>query len=196
MLIHIPIDIITYNLKAEKLKTGAKDYPPWDKSNFIKTATVLASLFFWLFFLVWPILHFLDWDSFILFFNFEIPFVGIPFQITGMILIAFGIIIAIIGRVSRGTKAISWGVPKSLTVKGGFQLVRHPLYASYCYYFIGLPLAMFNYLLFLLVLGVIGYYFTAKYEERILVEEFGEGYCEYQKKVGMLIPLIGKKGKK
>jgi len=195
LLVHIPLDIITYNSKGEKLKTGAKEYPPWDKSNFIKIATVLSSLFFWLFFLVWPILHFLEWDEFILFFNFEILFVGVIFQIIGMILVAFGTVIAIIGRISRGTKAISWGVPKSLTVKGGFRLVRHPLYASYCYYFIGLPLAMFNYLLFPLMLGIIGYYFTAIYEERILVEEFGEEYVEYQKKVGMLIPLIGKKRK-
>ena len=80
-------------------------------------------------------------------------------------------------------------------MKGGFRLVRHPLYASYCYYFIGLPLAMFNYLLFPLILGIIGYYFTAIYEERILVEEFGEEYIEYRKKVGMFIPLIGKQRK-
>jgi len=195
LLVHIPLDIITYNSKEEKFKKGAKEYPPWDKANFIKIVTVFSSLFFWLFFLVWPLLHFLGWDNFMLFFNFEIPFVGIPFQIIGLILVSFGTIIAIIGRISRGTKAISWGVPKNLTVNRGFRFVRHPLYASYCYYFIGLPLAMFNYLLFPLMLGIIGYYFTAIYEERILVEEFGEEYIEYQEEVGMLIPLIGKKKK-
>ena len=52
---------------------------------------------------------------------------------------------------------------------------------------------MQNFLLIPLILGIFGYYFTAKYEERILEKEFGEDYQSYQRKVGMLLPLIGRR---
>jgi len=193
LLTHIPIDAITFFSKNEKYKAEAKEYPAWDKSKFIAIITVGASLFFWVFFLIWPILHLLGWDNFILFFNFEIPYVSIYLQIFGMVLVALGTLIAIIGRFSRGTIAISWGVPKKLTVIGMFRIIRHPLYSSYCFYFIGMPIMMQNFLLIPLILGVLGYYLSAVYEEKILVEEFGEEYIDYQKKVGMLIPFIGRK---
>ena len=193
LIIHIPLDILTYLSKENKYKEGAKDYPAWDKSVFIKIITIFTSLLFWLFFLVWPILHLVGWDGFVMFFNFNIPYVGDSFQIIGMVLVALGTLIAIVGRISRGSNAVSWGVPKELTTKGGFKIIRHPLYASYCYYFIGIPLAMLNFILIPLLLGIIGYYFTAVYEEKILLEEFGEEYINYQEKVGMLMPFIGRK---
>lgn len=193
MLIHIPLDLITYRRKTEGYKEDAKDYPAWEDQNFTKIITVITSLVFWVFVIFWPILHIFDIDDFILFFNFAIPYVDEVFQIIGLVLVGLGTFIASIGRISRSTKAISWGVPKELTKKWGFRIVRHPLYASYCYYFIGIPLAMLNYLLIPLILGIFGYYLTAVYEEKILVREFGEEYIEYQKKVGMLVPFIGRR---
>ncbi|MBN1328028.1 MAG: isoprenylcysteine carboxylmethyltransferase family protein [Candidatus Heimdallarchaeota archaeon] len=191
-IIHIPLDILSFKDKREKYKEGAKEYSPWENQNLTKIITVIASIYFWIFSALWPILHLLSWDNFIMIFNFEIPIVGKAFQIVGMIIIGFGTFIACIGRIARKTKAISWGVPKKLTVKLGFSVVRHPLYASYCYYFLGIPLTMMNYLLIPLVVGIIGYYYTTKYEEEILVEEFGDEYIAYQRKVGMLIPFIGR----
>ena len=193
LIIHLPLDILTFRTKDEKYKEEAKEYPPWDKKNTIKIITVVASILFWIFFIGWPILHLLSWDNFILFFNFQIPIVGTYIQIVGMILVSLGTLIAIIGRYSRGKTAISWGVPKKLTIRGGFRIVRHPLYASYCYFFLGLPLVVSNYLLLPLILGIIGYYYSALYEEKILVEEFGNEYRAYQEKVGMLVPFFGRK---
>ena len=190
---HLPIDILTLRTKNKKYKEEAKEYPPWDNKNFVKITTVVASVLFWLFFIGWPLLHLLSWDNFILFFSFQIPIIGTYIQIFGMVLVVLGTLIAIIRRYSRGKTAISWGVPNKLTIKGGFRIVRHPLYASYCYFFLGLPLLMLNYLLLPLLLGIIGYYYSALYEERILIEEFGDEYLTYQKKVGMLVPFIGKK---
>ena len=165
LLTHIPLDILTFFSKNEKYKAEAKEYPAWDKSNFTKVITIVASLFFWVFFLIWPILHLLMWDNFILFFNFVIPYVTIYLQIFGMILVALGSLIAITGRFSRGTKAISWGVPKKLTINGMFRFIRHPLYSSYCFYFIGIPIMMLNFLLIPLILGIIGYYFGATFRK-------------------------------
>ena len=190
---HIPLDIITFSKKIERHKEGAEDYPAWKGQNFVKVITVFTSIFFWIFFIFWPLLHLIKVDNFILFFNFSLPVVGNAFQICGLVLVGFGTLIAIIGRISRGVKAISWGVPKELTIKGGFRIVRHPLYSSYCFYFVGFPLAMLNFLLIPLILGIIGYYYSAKYEEEILVKEFGDEYINYQSEVGMFLPLIGRK---
>lgn len=194
LLIHLPLDLLTLINQREKRKEEAEEYPPWEEGkNIIKIITVFTSLYFWTFFLGWPILHLLQWDGFILFFNFQIPYIGKALQYIGLILIGGGTLIACIGRIARGIKAISWGVPKELTTNLGFRIVRHPLYASYCNYFLGIPLAMLNFLLLSLLPGIIGYFFTAKYEESILIKEFGEDYKEYQKKVGMLIPFVGRR---
>ncbi|NHJ85264.1 MAG: isoprenylcysteine carboxylmethyltransferase family protein [Asgard group archaeon] len=194
MLIHIPLDILTIVKKTKREKSGAKEYPAWEKGkNVIKIITILTSVIYWIFFIIWPIIHFLEWDAFILFFNFEIPYVSEVFQYIGLILTSIGTFIACLGRISRSIYAISWGVPNKLTTHLGFKIVRHPLYSSYILYFVGIPLAMQNYLLIPLVLGIIGYVFTAKYEEQILLLEFGEEYKEYQRKVGMLLPFIGRR---
>ncbi len=191
-LIHIPLDILTLRDKQEKYKENAKEYSAWGNQNLVKIITVITSIYFWVFSVLWPVLHIFTWDNFVMICNFEIPIAGEAFQYIGMVIIGFGTIIACLGRIARKTQAISWGVPNKLTVKLGFRIVRHPLYASYCYYFLGIPLAMMNYLLLPLILGIIGYYFTAKYEEEILLQEFGEEYFAYQKKVGMLLPFIGR----
>ncbi|MFW9924820.1 MAG: methyltransferase family protein [Candidatus Thorarchaeota archaeon] len=192
-LIHIPIDIITIIRKKERIKTEAPEYPAWKKNDFAKISTLISSFLFWLFFTLWPLLHLLAIDSFILFFNFVVPYIGTTLQIIGLILVNLGTIIACFGRISRGLMAISWGVPKQLTTKLAFRVVRHPLYSSYCLFFLGFPLAMMNYLFLPLFFGILGYYLTAKYEEEILIKEFGEEYMEYQRKVGMLLPFIGRR---
>jgi len=193
--IHLPLDILTQVKNKNREKKG-KNYPPWgEKKLFVKIITVIASLFFWAFICCWPILHFLHWDGFVIFFNYEIPYISTTLQYLGAVLTCWATIIACLGRISRSIYAISWGVPQQLTIKGGFRIVRHPLYASYCYYFLGLPLLFPNYFLLILLPGIYGYYRTAKYEEEILLEEFGEEYRNYQKKVGMLLPFIGRKKK-
>ena len=196
LLIHIPLDILTLLNEKEKRKTGAKSYPPWEKGKFFtKIITILISIYFWIFFTGWPVAHFFKFDQDFLNYNFEIPF-GEAIRYIGLFLIGAGTFIAVMGRIARGRRAISWGVPEKLSTNLGFGIVRHPLYASYCYYFIGIPLAMQNYLLIPMIFGVIGYYSITVYEERILEEEFGDVYREYQRNVGMLIPFIGKKRKR
>jgi protein-S-isoprenylcysteine O-methyltransferase Ste14 len=192
--VHLPLDIITQLRADQKTKEGAKDYPPWQEGKqIIKIITVITSLLFWAFFILWPPLHLLNWDGFILLFSFNIPVIGLIIHYIGLVLLSLGTVVAIAGRISRGIQAISWGVPKDLTTKGAYSIVRHPLYSSYCLYFLGFPLALQNYLLIPLAFGIIGYYFTAKYEEKILVNEFGEEYKIYQRKVGMLVPFLGRR---
>ncbi|MFX0114967.1 MAG: methyltransferase family protein [Candidatus Hodarchaeota archaeon] len=196
IIIHIIFDLrLILNPQRESRQQKAV-YSPWNEKNpQMKYFLLLATFYFWFFFIFWPFFHFFDLDAPFLAFSAKIPIIGDSLQIIGGIIVAFATFIAIYGRIARGQQAISWGVPVSLTTHGGFGLVRHPLYASYCCYFTGMLLMLQNILLLPLLLGVYGYYDAAKYEEEILLAEFGEAYRQYQQRVGMMVPFVGKRKK-
>jgi len=84
-------------------------------------------------------------------------------------------------------------VPESLKISGFNSIVRHPLY------FAGLIILWGGFLfrptelvLLMVVVSTAYLYFGTKLEEEKLVEEFGEAYLEYQKEVGMLLPISRK----
>jgi len=69
--------------------------------------------------------------------------------------------------------------------------VRHPYYVSYVLIPVGLSLALLTWWPLIPALCVtIGIYPTAKAEEEMLIERFGEEYIEYQRKVGMFFPRL------
>ena len=85
------------------------------------------------------------------------------------------------------------GVPRShhLVQNGPFAIVRHPLYVSYILILVGLSLVLLTYWLLLPALAVIGgIYPTAKAEETMLIEQFGDKYRQYQQRVGMFFPRL------
>jgi protein-S-isoprenylcysteine O-methyltransferase len=120
----------------------------------------------------------------------NVSFFGVGLQLIGIFLISSATLVAIGGRISRGKRAFSWGVPIVLEKNGMYRYLRHPLYASYFYYFVGFLFLLQNFLLIFLLLGIPGYYDMAVYEEEILVQEFGHEYIEYQKRTKMFIPFI------
>lgn len=152
--------------------------------------TAVISLYFWLLFVIIPIDAIVGQE--ILYFSLisDLDHINYIVQIFGIILILMGTIVACWGRISRGTRAISWGIPQKLEKSGMYKYIRHPLYASYCYYFIGFVLALQSLLVFPLLLGIIGYYRLSKYEEDILIEVFKDEYREYQQNVGRFFPRL------
>lgn len=77
--------------------------------------------------------------------------------------------------------------------KGVFRLVRHPIYLSEIVLYLGL--LMFRTSLaaaFIWILAIIFFIFIAKYEEKLLLERFGEEYRTYMKEVGMYLPRLWK----
>ena len=75
--------------------------------------------------------------------------------------------------------------------KGPFGIIRHPLYVSYIFILLGLSLTFLTYwILMPAFFVIIGIYSTSKAEEELLIEQFGEEYREYEKKVGMFFPKI------
>ncbi len=72
---------------------------------------------------------------------------------------------------------------------GVYRLVRHPMYLSAIALYISLicfTLSIAS--VVILIIAWIFYYFIAGYEERLLVERFGDDYRKFQSEVPMWIP--------
>ena len=73
---------------------------------------------------------------------------------------------------------------------GIFSIIRHPMYfGSILLYlcFVVLSLSIFGLIVFIVI--VIFYYYLCRYEEKLLIEKFGDKYIQYMKKVPMMIPF-------
>lgn len=74
-----------------------------------------------------------------------------------------------------------------------YKWVRHPLYLGFFLAFWSTPHMSYGHLL--LSVGVSIYMLIAiRYEERDLIELFGDQYVQYRERVGMLIPGLGRRG--
>jgi len=73
-----------------------------------------------------------------------------------------------------------------------YKLVRHPLYSGFLLAFWAIPVMTIGHLLF--AMGMTIYILIAiTHEERDLTDAFGDDYRAYQRKVGSVVPGIGKK---
>lgn len=115
---------------------------------------------------------------------------GTVLQSAGLILLLAGVVLADWGRVSRGVIAPSAAMPAdyTLSTRGAYRVVRHPMYVSYSLFFVGLPLVLVSAPFFVCIVGILGYYRIAQAEEHVLLDRFGDTYREYQKHVGMFFP--------
>ncbi|MFA5165559.1 MAG: isoprenylcysteine carboxylmethyltransferase family protein [Candidatus Omnitrophota bacterium] len=97
---------------------------------------------------------------------------------------------------------IVWGVRSlptadrgnKLCTTGAYKYVRHPLYAAFLSIFdFGLAIYLNSYIfvLWAVLLHPIWHY-VIKYEERLMIDIFGEEYLEYQKKTGRFLPKLKK----
>ena len=77
--------------------------------------------------------------------------------------------------------------------KGSYRIIRHPLYVSYLLILVGSSLILLCYwVLIPAIFVIIGIYPTAKTEEETLIQQYGEEYIEYKRKVGMFFPKFKK----
>ncbi|MFC2134589.1 methyltransferase family protein [Bacteroidota bacterium] len=75
-----------------------------------------------------------------------------------------------------------------LHVKGAFQYTRHPVY-FFCIIFFGFRPTMDLFYLIMFLFMVAYFYIGSYYEERKLVEKFGDKYRNYQSEVPRIIPV-------
>jgi len=79
--------------------------------------------------------------------------------------------------------------PQVIT-KSVFSIVRHPIYLGSILLYSGLiimTLSIASFAIFMVI--VIFYRYISRYEEKLLIERFGDAYQEYMRKVPMLFPL-------
>jgi protein-S-isoprenylcysteine O-methyltransferase Ste14 len=81
-----------------------------------------------------------------------------------------------------------------LRIEGAFKIVRHPIY-FFVILFLGLRPTMSLFYLVMFVCIVVYFYIGSIYEERKLVEIFGDDYKEYQLCVPRIFPLRIKRTK-
>jgi len=113
--------------------------------------------------------------------------------IAGVMLCGAGVGFAIWARVNLGR---NWGMPMSrkedpeLVTTGAYSLVRHPIYGGILVAMLGSVIAVSVF--WALALIVFGAYFiySARREEKLMIAQFPEQYCEYMKRTKMLLPYM------
>ena len=124
---------------------------------------------------------------------YEIPALGYPVAIAGLALVVLGATVNIMGRFALGR---NWGnqviiyQDHTLVTGGAYRFVRHPLYASLIWMFIGASMVFQNWasLLATLFIFLPAMYYRGKLEEKALIAQF-PNYAEYRDRTGMFFPI-------
>ncbi len=118
-------------------------------------------------------------------------------MVSGALLVITGCAVNVRGRLDLGR---NWGNQIKIYgdhtfVTGGmYRLVRHPLYASLVWMFLGASLIYQNWLALAAALFIFIPFmrYRARQEEELLAREFA-AYADYRKKVGMFFPKLWNK---
>ena len=95
--------------------------------------------------------------------------------------------------VKKGMKIIFGEVREDrLIIRNGvFNMVRHPIYLGAILAYVGLFFLTFSLAsLFVLIVIFLFYHFIGRYEEKLLLQQFGSDYEKYKKEVPMWFPKI------
>lgn len=111
----------------------------------------------------------------------------------GVLICAVGVAFAIWARIHLGN---NWGMPMAqkespeLVTSGPYRWVRHPIYTGIGLGILGSAITGGLPWLFWLIYTSIAFYFSAKKEEKMMMEKFPEAYASYRTHTKMLIPFI------
>ena len=164
--------------------------PVWN-GNLLKYSTLVLSILMWLFFLFSSILMYfypLSFSELSFLFDFLNFNFFSYFRILGLILLSLGTLIVFIAR-----KELHKADKSLFCSQGIFKLIRHPIYLSYCVYFLSFFLIFPSFFTTILLFGIIGYYKTASVEELELINKFGNNYLGYITSTGKFIPKLLRK---
>jgi protein-S-isoprenylcysteine O-methyltransferase Ste14 len=111
----------------------------------------------------------------------------------GVVLCALGIAFAIFARVHLGR---NWGMPMTLkenpelVTSGPYAYVRHPIYTGILIAALGSAIGTSPF--WLIPLALLGFYFvySARREEKLMMEQFPKQYPQYMSRTKMLVPFV------
>lgn len=108
-------------------------------------------------------------------------FVSVP---TGIVIIIIGLYLA-----NASQKIVFDPKQQGVIDTGVYGRVRHPMYLGVLLVFLGLLVTTLSLITLLLwFLAFFGFDRMASYEERILIQRFGDAYREYQRRVSKWLP--------
>jgi protein-S-isoprenylcysteine O-methyltransferase Ste14 len=115
-------------------------------------------------------------------------------NIIGFALFTPGIIIYLVARLTLGrffSKRLNLIEGHKLKTNGVYKYVRHPSYIGSILFFLGFTLLLNSILGFLVMfVGVILVLIRIPFEEKMLINAFGQQYIDYMKRTKKLIPYI------
>jgi len=131
------------------------------------------------------------------FYFFAIGTMSLPYSVVlmGYALVVFGLLFRWIAVSSLGTSfrvRVSLVKNQKLQTDGVYKYIRHPSYTGSLVYYFGLAIVMQNYYAVLLLLVAPFYVVINRvlFEEKFLIDAFGESYVKYQNKTKKIIPFI------
>jgi protein-S-isoprenylcysteine O-methyltransferase Ste14 len=111
----------------------------------------------------------------------------------GVVLCALGIAFASYARVHLGR---NWGMPMTrkespeLVTGGPYAYVRHPIYTGILIATFGSAIGTSPFWLIPFVLLGIYFVYSARKEEKLMMEQFPEQYPQYMSRTKMLVPFV------
>ena len=113
----------------------------------------------------------------------------------GLIVITIGLLIRI-SSIRQLQQYFTYSVTKvenhELIEKGFYKVIRHPGYLGQLIIFIGISIALSNWLSVIVMFFpiLIGYINRIRVEEKFMIEQMGDKYFGYQKRTKKLLPKI------
>jgi protein-S-isoprenylcysteine O-methyltransferase Ste14 len=121
------------------------------------------------------------------------PGASMLMSVGGVALCALGIGLAIWARTYLGR---NWGMPMSrkespeLVTSGPYAYVRHPIYTGMLIAMLGSAIGESLFWSLPLVLFGLYFVYSARNEEKLMMEQFPEQYPEYMSRTKMLVPFV------
>jgi protein-S-isoprenylcysteine O-methyltransferase Ste14 len=104
------------------------------------------------------------------------------------------VLLAVSGYLAITSLAIVFGEKREnpcVVRKGVFRIMRHPMYLSEILLYLGLLMMSVSLAAAVVwVLAIVFLYHISRYEERLLLERFGQEYQQYMQEVPMWIPRL------
>ena len=116
------------------------------------------------------------------------------FHVISWLLLLFSLVTVVLGFYALrkyGEPVGGVDATTRLVTRGIYRYIRHPLYGSLVFFAWGVFFKKPWFVALILAIGAsIFLYITARIEEKLTLQKFGEPYAEYMQRTKMIIPML------